>query len=80
MACRSRLLEAAVFSLRLNLLYLVVPIYSLRIYDRVLPSTSGSTLLAYARDSEPSLQQATSTATIRATLSGGATMVCLGYG
>jgi len=43
-ACRRHLLVAAVFSLGLNLLYLAVPIYSLQVYDRILPSGSESTL------------------------------------
>jgi len=35
---------AAFFSLCINLLYLTVPIYSLQVYDRILPSSSDSTL------------------------------------
>jgi ATP-binding cassette subfamily C protein/ATP-binding cassette subfamily C protein EexD len=44
-ACRRHLLVAAAFSLGLNLLYLSVPLYSLQVYDRILPSSSVSTLV-----------------------------------
>jgi PrtD family type I secretion system ABC transporter len=44
-ACRGHLVAAAVFSLGLNLLYLTVPLYSLQVYDRILPSSSDATLV-----------------------------------
>jgi ATP-binding cassette subfamily C protein len=44
-ACRGHLVAAAVFSFGLNLLYLTVPLYSLQVYDRILPSSSDATLL-----------------------------------
>jgi ATP-binding cassette, subfamily C, type I secretion system permease/ATPase len=44
-ACRGHLAAAAGFSFGLNLLYLTVPLYSLQVYDRILPSSSESTLV-----------------------------------
>ena len=38
-------LTAAVFSLAINLLYLAAPLYMLQVYDRVVPSGSGVTLV-----------------------------------
>lgn len=45
LACRYHLLAAGAFSLGLNLLYLAVPIYTMQLYDRILPSGSESTLV-----------------------------------
>ena len=44
--CRGGLLGVAVFSAAANVLLLVVPVYMLQIYDRVLPSASHATLIA----------------------------------
>lgn len=44
-ACRSAFVASAVFSFFLNLLMLVVPLYMLQVFDRVLSSRSESTLL-----------------------------------
>jgi len=44
-ACRGHVLAAASFSLGLNLLYLTVPLYTVQIYDRILPSSSEGTLV-----------------------------------
>jgi ATP-binding cassette subfamily C protein EexD len=44
-ALRGAVTVAALFSLFMNLLVLAVPLYSLQIYDRVLSSQSGETLL-----------------------------------
>jgi PrtD family type I secretion system ABC transporter len=44
-ACRSYFLTAGVFSLAINLLYLAPPLYMLQIYDRVISSGSGLTLV-----------------------------------
>ena len=44
-ACKSVFVEAAVFSAFLNLLYLAPTLYMLQVYDRVIPSNGGSTLL-----------------------------------
>jgi ATP-binding cassette subfamily C protein len=44
-ACRSHFLWAAVFSALLNLLYLAPTLYMLQVYDRVVPSRGGLTLL-----------------------------------
>ena len=44
-ACKSVFVEAAVFSAFLNLLYLAPTLYMLQVYDRVIPSRGGLTLL-----------------------------------
>jgi PrtD family type I secretion system ABC transporter len=44
-ACRSAFMATAVFSFFLNLLMLVVPLYMLQVFDRVLSSRSEETLL-----------------------------------
>ena len=44
-ACASAFAATAVFSFFLNLLMLVVPLYMLQVFDRVLSSRSESTLL-----------------------------------
>ena len=44
-ACRSHFTWAAVFSALLNLLYLAPTLYMLQVYDRVVPSRGGLTLL-----------------------------------
>lgn len=44
-ACRSAFMATAVFSFFLNLLMLVVPLYMLQVFDRVLASRSVATLL-----------------------------------
>ena len=44
-ACRNVLIVVGVFSLALNLLMLTVPLYMMQVYDRVLSSRSGETLL-----------------------------------
>jgi ATP-binding cassette, subfamily C, bacterial len=43
--CGPHLGTAAVFSLAINLLYLAGPLYMLQVYDRVVPSGSGLTLV-----------------------------------
>jgi ATP-binding cassette subfamily C protein len=45
LACKSVFVEAAVFSAFLNLLYLAPTLYMLQVYDRVIPSRGGLTLL-----------------------------------
>src|SRR4051812_35110167 len=44
-ACRTHFLAAAFFSLAINLLYLASPLYLLQVYNRVIPSSSLTTLL-----------------------------------
>ena len=44
--CRGMLLATAVFSFFVNLLQLVAPLFMLQVYDRVLQSRSGETLVA----------------------------------
>src|SRR5580692_3636915 len=44
-ACRRHLLFAALFSALLNLLYLAPTLYMLQVYDRVVPTRGGLTLL-----------------------------------
>lgn len=44
-ACKSVFVEAAIFSAFLNLLYLAPTLYMLQVYDRVIPSNGGATLL-----------------------------------
>lgn len=44
-SCRNVLIIVAVFSLALNMLMLTVPLYMMQVYDRVLSSRSGETLL-----------------------------------
>ena len=44
-ACRRHLLNAAVFSALLNLLFIVPMLYMLQVYDRVVPTQGGTTLL-----------------------------------
>lgn len=44
-ACRGSFVSVGLFSLFINLLLLVPAIYMLQVYDRVLPATSGETLL-----------------------------------
>jgi len=44
-ACRQHLVSAAVFSAFLNLLFLAPTLYMLQVYDRVVPTRSGLTLL-----------------------------------
>ncbi len=44
-ACKRHLAYAAGFSALLNLLYLAPTLYMLQVYDRVVPSRSGTTLL-----------------------------------
>src|SRR3954471_10440863 len=44
-ACRTHFLAAALFSLAINVLYLASPLYLLQVYDRVIPSSSATTLL-----------------------------------
>lgn len=43
--CRGYFVTAAIFSLAINLLYLAGPLYMLQVYDRMIASASGSTLL-----------------------------------
>ncbi len=43
--CKGAIIATAVFSLFINLLMFISPIYMLQVYDRVLSSRSGSTLL-----------------------------------
>jgi ATP-binding cassette subfamily C protein len=43
-ACREHLVQAAIFSALLNLLYLVPSIYMLQVYDRVVPTRGLTTL------------------------------------
>jgi PrtD family type I secretion system ABC transporter len=45
LACRSHLATVAAFSAFLNLLYLAPTLYMLQVYDRVLPTNGGATLL-----------------------------------
>jgi len=45
LACKSVVVEAAIFSAFLNVLYLAPTLYMLQVYDRVIPSNGGSTLL-----------------------------------
>ncbi|MBX3501689.1 MAG: type I secretion system permease/ATPase [Alphaproteobacteria bacterium] len=42
--CRRHFLTAGIFSLGINLLYLAAPLYMLQVYDRVISSSSKSTL------------------------------------
>jgi ATP-binding cassette, subfamily C, bacterial len=44
-SCSAYMVSAAVFSLAINLLYLAGPLYMLQLYDRVLSSSSETTLL-----------------------------------
>ncbi|MGE3917733.1 MAG: type I secretion system permease/ATPase, partial [Hyphomicrobiaceae bacterium] len=44
-ACRRHVVTAAAFSLALNLLHLAAPLYMMQVYDRVIGSGSGATLL-----------------------------------
>jgi ATP-binding cassette, subfamily C, bacterial len=44
-ACRHHVLTAAAFSLALNVLHLAAPLYMMQVYDRVLSSGSGTTLV-----------------------------------
>ena len=44
-ACRSYFMTAGAFSLAINLLYLASPIYMLQVYDRVISSSSVTTLV-----------------------------------
>ncbi|MEZ5815480.1 MAG: type I secretion system permease/ATPase [Hyphomicrobiaceae bacterium] len=44
-ACRRHLTTAAAFSLGINVLHLAAPIYMMQVYDRVIASGSGATLL-----------------------------------
>ncbi len=44
-ACKKAFIYVAIFSFFINLLYLIVPIYMLQIFDRVLPSFSYDTLI-----------------------------------
>ncbi|WP_052513157.1 type I secretion system permease/ATPase [Bosea sp. LC85] len=44
-ACRKYFVAAACFGIAINILYLAAPIYTLQIYDRVIPSASNITLL-----------------------------------
>lgn len=43
--CRRHFLTAGIFSLCINLLYLAGPLYMLQVYDRVMPSSSRTTLV-----------------------------------
>ena len=45
-SCRKMFVQAAIFSAFLNLLYLAPTLYMLQVYDRVIPSRGGTTLLS----------------------------------